>query len=105
MNYYILDTWLVYPGYEHEFIALWTDLVQWTMQEIPGIVSGIPLYRDIQQMNRFFCPIAWDSAEAITAWRSNQSYQSRIEQIERLCVELEARTLVQATKLSPSTAA
>jgi heme-degrading monooxygenase HmoA len=102
MTYYILDIWLVNPGYEDEFIAYWTDLVRWTIQEIPGIASGVPLYRDIQQLNRFFCPIAWESAEAIAAWRASQGYQSRLEQIERLCAELEARTLVLATKLSPS---
>jgi len=75
------------------------------MQEVPGIASGIPLYRDRQQMNRFFCPIAWESAEAIAAWRASQGYQSRIAQIERLCAELEARTLVLATKVTPSATA
>ena len=102
MNYWILDSWLVHPGHEDKFIAHWTDLIQWTIQEVPGITSGMPLYRDIHQMNRFFCPIAWESAEAIAAWRASQGYQSRLEQIERLCAELEARTLVLATKLSPS---
>ena len=105
MNYWILDTWLVHPGHEDEFIAHCTDLVRLTMQEVPGIAGGIPLYRDRQQMNRFFCPIAWESAEAIASWRASQGYRSRREQVERLCAELEARTLVLVTKLSPSATA
>ncbi len=105
MNYWILDSWLVHPGHEDEFITHWTDLMQWTIQEVSGIAGSIPLYRDAQQMNRFFCPIAWESTGAITAWRASQGYQSRLEQIQRLCADLEARTLVLATKLSPSASA
>ena len=65
MNYWTLDSWLVHPGREVEFIASWTDLMQWTMQEVPGKVSSIPLYRDFQESNRFFCPMAWESVEVI----------------------------------------
>jgi heme-degrading monooxygenase HmoA len=101
MNYWILDSWLVRPGREEEFIAACTDLMQWTMQEVPGKVGSVPLYRDFQQSNRFFCPMAWESVEAIAAWRANQGYHSRIEQ---LCAELENRTLVQVTRLFPSAA-
>jgi len=78
--------------------------MQWTMQEVVGGVSSILLYRDLQQSNRFFCPIAWESVEAIVVWRANPGYQNRIEHIEQLCAELEARTLLQVTKLSPSAA-
>ena len=104
MNSWTLDSWLVYPGREEEFVAAWTDLMQWTMQEVPGQVSSIPLYRDFQQSSRFFCPMAWESVEAIATWRANQGYQNRIEHIEQLCAERESRTLIQVTKLSPSAA-
>ena len=105
MNYWILDSWLVHPGREEEFIASWTDLMHWTLQEVAGKVSGVPLYRDLHQSTRFFCPMAWESVEAIAAWRANQGYQTRIKQIEQLCAELEARTLIQVTKLFPSAGA
>lgn len=101
MKYWILDSWLVRPGREEEFVAAWTDLIEWTMQQVPGKVRGVPLYRDAQQRNRFFCPMVWESAEAITAWRASQGYQSRIERIEPLCAEREARTLEEATYLTP----
>jgi quinol monooxygenase YgiN len=104
MNYYSLDSWLVHPGCESEFIASWTDLLQWTMQEVAGKVSGVPLYRDLHQSHHFFCPMAWESLEALAAWRSSQGYQNRIERIEHLCADLEARTLVQVTRLSPRAA-
>lgn len=103
MNYWTLDSWLVHPGRENEFIASWTDLMQWTLQEVPGKARGVPLYRDFQQSNRFFCPMVWGSMQAIETWRASQGYQNRIKQIEQLCAELEARTLIEATKLSPST--
>jgi hypothetical protein len=104
MNYWILDTWLVHPGCEDAFIALWADLMQWTAQEVPEKMRSIPLYRDFQQSNRFFCPMAWESIEAITLWRTSQGYQLRMEHIEPLCVEREVRTLVLVTKLSSSDA-
>lgn len=104
MNTWTLDSWLIHAGREDEFIAAWTDLMQWTMQEVPGQVGSVPLYRDFQQSHRFFCPIAWESVEAIAAWRANQGYQNRIEHIEQLCAERETRTLMQVTKRSPSAA-
>jgi heme-degrading monooxygenase HmoA len=104
MNSWILDSWLVYPGREEEFLAAWTDLMHWTMQEAPGQVGSVPLYRDFHQNNRFFCPMAWESVEAIAVWRANQEYQTRIKHIEQLCAELETRTLAQVTKLSPGDA-
>jgi heme-degrading monooxygenase HmoA len=104
MNSWTLDSWLVYPGREDEFIAAWTDLMHWTMREARGQVSSIPLYCDFQQSRRFFCPIAWESVEAIAAWRANQGYQHRIEHIEHLCTERETGTLMQVTKLSPGAA-
>ena len=101
MTYYSLDSWVVHPGREREFIAWWTELIDWTMQEVAGQVGSVPLYRDFQQSHRFFCPMAWESGEAIAAWRANQEYQTRIERIEHLCAERETRTLEQVTKLSP----
>ncbi len=59
---------------------------------------------DFQESNRFFCPMAWESVEAIAAWRANRGYQNRIEHIEHLCAERETRTLVQVTKLSSGAA-
>ncbi len=104
MNSWTLDSWLIHAGREDEFIAAWTDLMQWTMQEVPGQVGSVPLYRDFQHSHRFFCPIAWESVEAIAAWRANQGYQNRLEHIEQLCAEGETRTLMQVTKRSPSAA-
>jgi quinol monooxygenase YgiN len=77
--------------------------MHWTMQEVPGQVSSVPLYRDFHQSNRFFCPSAWESVEAIEAWRANQGYQNRIGHIEQLCAEWETRTLTLVKKLSPGT--
>ena len=104
MNSWTLDSWLIHAGCEDEFLAAWTDLMHWTMQEVPGQVGSIPLYRDFQQNHRFFCPMAWESVEAIAAWRANRGYQTRIKHIEQLCAEREARTLMQVTKLSPADA-
>jgi heme-degrading monooxygenase HmoA len=102
MSYWILDSWLVHPGHEDAFLAGWTDLMQWTMQEVPGKVGGVPLYRDFQVSQRFFSPMAWQSAEAIAAWRASPAYQTHMKRIEPLCAEVETRTLTLVTKLSPS---
>ncbi len=101
MTYWILDSWVVYPEHEEEFLAAWTDLMQWTMQEAPGRASGVPLYRDLQHSQHFYSPMVWESAEAIAAWRGSQGYQDRIKRIRLLCAELGIRTLTQVTKLSP----
>src|SRR5215469_14732932 len=102
MSYWILDSRLVHPGHEEAFLAAWTDLMQWTMQEVQGKIGGVPLYRGFQDSQRFFSPMAWQSAEAIAAWRASQAYQTYIKRIEPLCAEAETRILTQVTKLSPS---
>ena len=104
MNAWTLDSWFIHAGREEEFLAAWTDLMHWTMQEVPGQIGSILLYRDLPQSNHFFCPMAWESVEAIAAWRANQEYQTRIKHIEHLCAERETRTLEQVTKLSPGAA-
>ena len=75
--------------------------MQWTMREVPGKVGGVPLYRDFQHSQRFYAPMAWESVEAIDAWRASQEYQDRLKHIKPLCAEVETRTLMQVTKLFP----
>ncbi len=101
MNVWTLESWQVQAGREDEFIAAWTQLIDWTREQAPGIASSaVPLYRDAAEPSRFFCPIAWESQQAIDGWQAAAGYRQRAEPLRRLCSEVTFRVLVTAARVA-----
>jgi heme-degrading monooxygenase HmoA len=63
---YSSGNWLVKEGSEEDFVSRWTAFVQWSLQNAPGLESGI-LIQDSDNPRRFLSLGAWDTAEALQA--------------------------------------
>ena len=101
---YTFGVWIVRPGREHDFVAGWRELAEWTAANSPG--AGISrLLQDEDQPTRFISIGPWDDKDAIAAWRSRLGYQERIAKLRDLLetftpANLELRAEVAAAPLS-----
>jgi heme-degrading monooxygenase HmoA len=81
---YTVDAWTVKPEREEAFLTDWQAFMEWMLTTAPGISrSQFRLFRDIRRRNQFFCPIGWESADAVAAWQSRPEYRGRLAASER----------------------
>ena len=94
---YSSGDWLVKEGSEEEFVGRWTAFVEWSLQNAPGVESAI-LVRDSANPHRFLSLGAWDTAEAMQAWRRMPEFQELFGACRELCDEAQVHsyTLVAA---------
>lgn len=76
--------WIVKPGSEDEFIARWTDFLEWTRDNQKGLVSA-SLVRASNNPGHFISFADWDSLESLTAWRSTPEFASMFGACRALC--------------------
>lgn len=87
-----LGDWLVKPGKESEFIALWDSFAQWTSQNHAGGGTG-HLLQDVTNPSRFVSFGFWDNVDAIDRWREDSEFQDFLGNARKLCDEIQPRTL------------
>lgn len=80
---YTSGRWTVQPGREEEFVAAWSELAQWTAEEIAGS-SWARLLQHEDEPNLFVSFGPWENAESIAAWRSSAGFQERVGRIQEL---------------------
>ena len=89
---YTHGVWKVKPGRADEFVAAWTELAEWTRENVPGALWAT-LLRDTADENRFVSLGPWESFEAIEAWRVHEGFRERVGQVRELLESFEAQTL------------
>jgi heme-degrading monooxygenase HmoA len=89
---YTSGIWRVKPGRADEFVAAWTEIAEWTKENVAGADSAI-LLRDIEDENRFVSFGPWESREAIDAWRELEGFRERVGRIRELLEGFEPFTL------------
>jgi heme-degrading monooxygenase HmoA len=89
---YTHGVWRVKPGHGDEFVAAWTDLAEWTLQNARGAGWG-KLLRDMHDEHRFVSIGPWESLAAIEAWRALDGWKQRVGRIRDLLVSFEPSTL------------
>lgn len=77
-------SWVVQPGRETEFVSRWEEFLQWTRAEVTGIRYAM-LLRDSEDGSHFVSLAAWDSTDALLAWRSLPGFAERLTACRRLC--------------------
>lgn len=88
---YSSGNWLVKEGSEEDFVSRWTAFVEWSLKNAPGLESGI-LIQNSDNSRRFLSLGAWDTAEALQAWRQMPEFQELFEACRELCDEVQVRS-------------
>lgn len=83
---YASGNWLVKSGSEDDFIARWTELLEWTRSNGPGLHS-MQLIRDREDDRHFVSFASWESLEALERWRSHPEFAVRLSACRALCEE------------------
>ena len=74
---YASGDWRVRSGAETDFIARWSEFLQWTRAEVPGFLSAT-LIRDAEEPAHFVSFAEWDSLDALLAWRRLPEFAARM---------------------------
>ena len=76
--------WRVNAGQEEEFVARWTEFLEWTRGSAPGLRMA-RLIRDEDNPRHFVSFASWESAEAMSTWRSLPGFMAKLKACRDLC--------------------
>jgi heme-degrading monooxygenase HmoA len=76
--------WIVSGGREQEFVARWTEFLEWARQGVPGLGSA-HLIHDSDNPNHFISFASWESREAMDGWRARPEFATRLGACRELC--------------------
>jgi heme-degrading monooxygenase HmoA len=99
---YTTGTWKPNPGAEDAFIEAWAEFAGWASR-MPGAGTLRPT-RDVRDEQRFVSFGAWQSNEAVRAWKSAPDFRERMARVLQHVDEFEPTELaVVATAESGAT--
>lgn len=73
--------WKPYDGQEEAFIEAWAVFAHWA-SEMPG-AGTVRLARDLRNPGHFVSFAAWESIEAIRAWKSSPEFKERMGRVQQ----------------------
>ncbi|HEX9711019.1 MAG TPA: antibiotic biosynthesis monooxygenase family protein [Actinomycetota bacterium] len=79
--------WHVTSGKEEEFIARWTEFLQWTRKTQPSLTSA-SLLRDAEDPNHFLSFAEWDDAAARGSWKQSDGFMQHFSACRDLCDDM-----------------
>lgn len=85
-EYFASGDWHVTKGKEKEFVAAWTEFLQWTRKSQPGLARAT-LSRDANDANHFLSVSEWENKSAIETWRTSPDFQKLFLAAKNLCDE------------------
>ena len=91
---YTLGIWTVKQGNEKSFIAEWTAFSTWTNNNISRAGTAY-LLQDRDNPRQFISYGAWESVDAIAAWRERPEFKAFVAKVRDLCEKFEPHSLVQ----------
>lgn len=72
-------TWIVDPAKEVAFVDAWSTFAEWA-SAMPGATT-LRLARDETNQRRFVSFAAWETPEAVRAWKSSPDFKERMAQV------------------------
>ena len=84
MKQYASGDWVVAEGKEDEFITRWTEFLEWTKADAPGLIEA-HLLRDTQDSRHFVSLSEWSDDASRAAWRAHQDFPSHLDAARSLC--------------------
>jgi heme-degrading monooxygenase HmoA len=88
---YTHTTWRVKPGMEEEFIARWSEWVDWSRHQ--GFRARATLLRDVESPSTFVSFGPWENLDAVRNWRALPGYHERVARLHEVVEGFEPRTL------------
>ena len=76
--------WTVAAGREDEFVARWTEFLQWTQASAPGF-GRAALIRDVSDPRHFISFAEWENEESRRMWRTLPEFAARYAACKSLC--------------------
>ena len=86
-DHYGSGTWQVLAGKESEFIARWTEFLEWAKSTQGELISAV-LLRDRETPGHFVSMAEWKSEEARAAWKQSPEFAQRFGACRALCSEM-----------------
>jgi heme-degrading monooxygenase HmoA len=77
---YTTGSWRPHPGHEQAFLAEWREFADWSAR-MPGAGAAV-LARDVRDPERFVSFVAWDSLEAVRAWKTSPGFRPRMARVQ-----------------------
>jgi quinol monooxygenase YgiN len=87
-----LGIWLVKPGKENDFIAIFSDFAKWVFDHNIG-AGEVYLLQDIQQPRRLITCGPWDSIQRIEEWRQLPEFKEFFTKAKEMCDEVTPLTM------------
>ena len=78
---YTTGSWKPLPGHEAGFLEAWQEFMAWATG-LPGAGEAV-LARDVRDSERFVSFAAWDSMDAVRAWKDSPEFKPRMSQVQR----------------------
>ena len=88
---YTLTTWRVKTGMEDEFVARWSEWIDWS--HLQGLGAHAILLRDAERPGTFVSFGPWESIEAVRHWRVLPGYNQRVARLHDVLEGFEPTTL------------
>jgi len=90
-GHFASGNWIVTSGSQEQFIARWTEFLEWTRASAPGLLSG-QLIQDSEDPSHFISFASWESQEAMQTWRSMPDFATRLSACRALCDDFRGST-------------
>jgi heme-degrading monooxygenase HmoA len=83
-GFYASGNWIVKHGSQEDFVARWTEFLEWTRERAPGLASA-QLIQDSEDPSHFISFAGWESAEAMARWRELPEFATWLAACRALC--------------------
>jgi heme-degrading monooxygenase HmoA len=81
--------WFVSEGNEDEFVARWTDFLEWTRDNADGF-RGASLLRSRREQGRFVSIAQWEDYSNQEGWRAKPEFAEKFGACRELCDDVQA---------------
>jgi heme-degrading monooxygenase HmoA len=100
---YTTGRWKTDPGKEAAFVDAWTRFAGWACEQ-PG-AGTLRLTRDLRDDGVFLSFGAWESSDAVRAWKSSPEFRERMARVLQHVDEFEPSELAAVASVSAASAA
>jgi heme-degrading monooxygenase HmoA len=88
---YTTGRWKPHPGKEDAFVDAWTSFAGWACEQ-PG-AGTLQLTRDLRDDGVFLSFGAWESSDAVRAWKTSPDFRERMARVLQHVDEFEPSEL------------